>query len=64
MKVSYCIQVFSNTYAKIMKLYSEHEIQSKCRTWKMQQDGIHTAYFLKVFNDLIDTLNGDINMRN
>lgn len=64
MKVSYCTQVFPNTYAKVIKLYSEHEIQSNCKTWKMQQDGIQTANFLKVFKDLIDTLNGGINMRN
>lgn len=64
MKVRYCAQVFSNTYAKTMLLYSENEIESKCKTKKMPVDGIDTAIFLQFFNDLFDSLNGGINMRN
>lgn len=47
-----------------MLLYSEQEIESRCKTWKMLRDGIHTANFLKFFNNLFDTLNGGINMHN
>lgn len=64
MRVRYCTQVFSNTYAKTMLLYSEQQIESQCKTKKMSPDGIYTAIFLKFFNELFDSLNGGINMHN
>lgn len=45
MRVRYCTQVFSNTYAKTMLLYSEQQIESQCKTKKMSPDGIYTAIF-------------------
>jgi hypothetical protein len=56
MRVLYCTQVFSNTYFKVMLLYSEQELKSRCKTWKMPRDGTDTAYFLKFFNDLLIAL--------
>lgn len=64
MRVRYCTQIFSNTYAKVMLLYSEQEIESRCKTWKMLREGVNTAIFLKFFNDLFDILNGGINIHN
>lgn len=62
-RIRYYMQVFSNTEAKMMKLYSKQEMESRYKTRKMFHYGIQTANFLQFFNDLFDTLIGGINMR-
>lgn len=64
MKVSYCAQVFSRTVSTIISLMSKSQSSSSTSNKCMPSEGVDTAELLYFFNELFDSINGNVKLEN